>query len=89
MRDIIKEQNKYSLDKLFSDSNYCKEELCRIREAWGDKTTFNLNTIDAMYRTFGFMLLYCDDVIVQNTVDSMMMELSMRETYYLFYGKGN
>jgi hypothetical protein len=83
----LREQNRYSLHKLFSDPEYCKVELCRIREIWGDKSILNQDAIDEIRRTLGFMLLFCDDKCVQNAVDNVLLELSSREFHYFFLRK--
>jgi hypothetical protein len=36
-----------ALQKLFSDEVYCRQEIVRIREAWGDRRTFTVPMVDA------------------------------------------
>lgn len=67
---------------VFSDASYCKEELLRIRETWGNKTTFTEKTVEAIRKTLAWMYLYCP-VELQSTVESHMNELSTREAYLL------
>jgi len=71
------------MEKLFSNEQYCKDELLRIREAFGNKITFNKETIDASRYTLGFMMLYCSEKLIP-MVESTLEELNRRELYFLF-----
>lgn len=70
------------VQKLFADKQYCFDEMIRIREAWGNKNTFNKNTIDAIRKTLSMMILYCPKEI-RYTVEGMFEELERREKYLL------
>lgn len=69
--------------EVFSDKKYCLEELSRIRETWGDKTSFTTKSSEAIRYTLGFMYLYCP-IELQIAVDAHLLELDIRERYLLF-----
>jgi hypothetical protein len=50
-----------SMQELYSNEQYCKDELLRIRESFGNKNTFNSKTIDASRYSLSYMLLYCPE----------------------------
>jgi len=68
-----------SVQELFEDGSYCREEICRIREAWGIK---GFDGWDAAFSTLGFMLLYCPEDL-SSTVESTLEELSTRQAYHI------
>ena len=72
-----------SMKTLFQDEQYCKDEILRIREAFGNKNSFNTATIDASRYSLGFMYLYCPERL-QPLVESTLDELSRREQFLLF-----
>jgi hypothetical protein len=74
-----------ALQKLFSDEVYCRQEIVRIREAWGDRRTFTVPMVDAARKTLGFMQLYGSESL-QTIVDATLIELSRREVLGLFAG---
>jgi hypothetical protein len=68
---------------VFSDENYCIEELSRIRETWGNKTSFTFKSAEAIRYTLGFMYLYCPRKL-QSIVEGHLLELDIRERCLLF-----
>ena len=76
-----------TLKELFSYESYCRQEIVRIREAWGSRTTFTPEMIDASRRVLGFMKLYGPDSI-QISVDATELELARREILCLVHGLG-
>ena len=72
-----------SMQELFSSEQYCKDEILRIRESWGNKNSFNSKSIDASRYSLGFMYLYCPDKI-KELVKSTLNELDRREQFLLF-----
>ena len=75
-----------TLKALFSDESYCRQEIVRIREAWGNRTTFTPAMIDSSRRVLGFMKLYGPDSI-QVSVDATELELARREILCLIHGR--
>ncbi len=73
-----------AIQTLFGDEQYCLDELLRIREAFGNKNTFNEKVIDASRKTLAFMMLYAPKSI-SSLIDATLYELEKREQY-LFLG---
>ena len=72
-----------TIQELFSDREYVKDELLRMREAWGNIHTFDEATIDASRKTLGFMQLYAPEDMLGH-IEASIDELSRRETLMLF-----
>jgi hypothetical protein len=68
----------YALRQLCSDKKYCIEEMARIREMWGSKTTFTEKNIDGAHYSLGAMLLYCPEELT-DSIRGMIDELGRRE----------
>lgn len=68
-----------SLQELFSQHDYCLEEMSRIRQTWGSKD-FDQRKADAIRSSLGFMLFYCPKELSE-VVESMLHELDMRESW--------
>ena len=64
---------------MYSQEEYCKQEIRRIRDVWGSKD-FTRDKAEAVRNSLGFMLFYCPPVLTP-TVDAMLMELDMRESW--------
>lgn len=79
-------ENNNSIKDLFSDSNYCKDEMVRIRKGWGLKDFYkSQDKIDAARTTLGFMYLYCKDENLLIAIEAMLNELSQREILVLLH----
>lgn len=74
-----------SIEQLFLDKQYCFQEMVRMREAWGSRSTLTWEIIDASRRVLGFMQLYAPQEI-QTLVDGAIIELGRREVLCLFRG---
>ena len=74
------------MQEVFANPEYCKDELTRIREAWGNKTKFTSKTIDVIRETLAWMFLYCP-IEMQPIVEAHLEELSRREWYALIMPK--
>jgi hypothetical protein len=74
------------LQAVYTDRNYCIEEMGRIREMWGYKTTFSKKAIEGARTSLGFMLLYCPEELT-NSVLSMIEELGQREILTLIHNR--
>lgn len=72
-----------SIQELFSDRKYVSDELVRMREAWGYKTTFTMAVIEASTRTLGFMQLYAPEDML-GVIEASLEELMARERLMLF-----
>jgi hypothetical protein len=68
------------LENLYSTREYCVEELARIREMWGSKSTFTQSAIDGARTSLGFMTLYCPETL-RDVVAATLDELGRRELY--------
>lgn len=68
-----------SIQELFSQKDYCLEEISRIRQQWGTKG-FDQKQADAIRSSLGFMLFYCPKEL-SDAVDGMLHELDMRESW--------
>lgn len=68
-----------SLQDLFSQKDYCLQEMSRIRETWGTKG-FDQKKAEAIRSTLGFMLFYCPKELAE-IVEAMLHELDMRESW--------
>jgi len=77
--------NDNAMKEIFSNDSYCKDELLRIRESFGNKNTFNESSIAASRDTLAWMYLYCPEDLM-SLVDATMIELERREQYLLFRG---
>jgi hypothetical protein len=80
--------NDRSIEDLFSDKNYCLQEILRMRKAWGNIKTFTPETIEASRRVLGFMILYAPEEIKKVAL-SHIEELGKREILCLSHGIGN
>lgn len=69
-----------AMERVFSNKEYCLEELSRIREIWGDKTKFTFKTSEAMRQTLAWMWLYCPEE-VRTAVEAELNELDIRISY--------
>lgn len=68
----------FPVQEVFSDRQYCIDEMHRIRETWGSWATFTPEAIKAARTSLGFMLLYCPENL-RDFVLSMVDELGRRE----------
>ena len=73
-----------SLQAIFADVDYCRQEIMRIREDWGNRKTFTSKMIEAARKVLGFMMLYGPEEI-QPVVESTLEELMRREVLVLMY----
>lgn len=78
-----------TIQELFSDKQYIFDELIRMREAWGYKSTFNEKTVEASLKVLGFMRLYAPEDVL-GLVEASYEELFRRERFMLFgsFGPG-
>ena len=74
-----------SIETVFSNADYCMDELRRIRQAWGTKSTFTKKVINASRQTLCMMLLYCPKKLT-DLVYATLDELTKREVFLLFGG---
>ena len=65
---------------LFSDKQYCLDEICRIRHALSDKAATR-ETFEKAIETLIYMMLYCPEDI-QGNVQAQLSETELRLTYY-------
>lgn len=72
-----------SIQELFSDRRYVSDELVRMREVWGYKTTFTPAVIEASLKTLGFMQLYAPEDML-DVIEASREELMARERLILF-----
>ena len=69
-----------SIQELFKDDKYCREEMIRIRKMFGFKETCNIKSMQAATKTLSFMYLYCDERL-QTPVLAFMKEVGVRSAY--------
>jgi len=67
------------IKELYSNEDYCKEELLRGRAIMGNKDTTRKEW-SAMEASIQFMYLYCP-ISMQGIVHGMLLEITMREKY--------
>ena len=75
-----------AIAKVFSDRQYCIDEMLRIRDTWGFRPTFTREAIDAARISLGFMALYCPEGL-RDMVMATIDELGRRELYALIGGR--
>lgn len=71
---------------VFSDRQYCIDEMLRIRDTWGSRSTFTREAIEAARISLGFMVIYCPDSL-RDMVMATIDELGRRELYVLAGGR--
>lgn len=67
---------------VFSDRQYCIDEMLRIHDTWGSRSKFTREAIEAARISLGFMALYCPDDL-RDMVMATIDELGRRELYVL------
>lgn len=75
-----------AIAEVFSDRQYCIDEMLRIRDTWGSRSTFTREAIEAARISLGFMALYCPDGL-RDVVMATLDELGRRELYVLAEGR--
>jgi len=70
-----------SLQKLYADIDYCKQELMQARKLFGLKTTTE-KQYDAMEASLGYMLLFAPEKLV-TIIHATLLESTSRKYYFM------
>lgn len=70
-----------SIQSLFKDTKYCREEIVRIRQAIGQRTCSD-NNWQAAFDALAMMLTHCPDELV-DLVNGQIGEANIRYQYFL------
>lgn len=68
------------VSKLYSDKNYCIEELQEARKIFTNKNLFTIEVSEQLQKAIGLMYLYCPENM-QDLVLTHLEEVQMRSTY--------
>lgn len=70
------------MQEVFSDKDYCRDEMVRIRKAWGDTRNMSESFWEACRSTLAYMYLYAPPELTPMVL-SHLSELNTRKTYWI------